>query len=93
MSPFVLSELLSSPKLSKGMEKHLLALPRIEIEEGFFERAGYLRRVAYQKGKGIAIADIYIAQSCIDSGVDLLTLDQDLVMLANLSTLRVVGMH
>ncbi len=73
MTPFVLSELLSSPKLPRKTEKYLLDLPRLEIKRGFFERAGYLRRKVYVAGAGVTIADIYIAQSCIDAKISLLT--------------------
>jgi len=90
MNPFVLSELLSSPKLPKKTEKYLLDLPRIEIELGFFERAGLLRRKIYQEGKGVSIADIYIAQLCIDSEIPLLTADQDLLMISKHSELNIV---
>ncbi|MBI4403489.1 MAG: PIN domain-containing protein [Deltaproteobacteria bacterium] len=90
MNPFVLSELLSSPKLPTKTEKYLLALPRMEIDSSFFERAGILRRRIYEKGKGVAIADIYIAQACIDSRIPLLTVDQDLLMISEYSDLDVV---
>jgi len=91
MSPFVLSELLSSPKLPKKAERYLLALPRLETDPTFFERAGLLRRKIYQKGNGVAMADIFIAQSCIDAEIPLLTLDQDLLMIAKHANLIVVG--
>lgn len=89
MNPFVLSELLSSPKLPKKTEKYLLALPRIEIGTEFFERAGFLRRQIYAKGKGVSIADIYIAQACIDAEISLLTIDQDLLMISEQSDLKI----
>lgn len=87
MNPFVLSELLSSPRLPKKTEKYLLDLPRLEVDPGFFERAGFLRRKIYQAGKGVSIADIYIAQSCIDAQIPLLTTDQDLLMISKHSDL------
>lgn len=91
MNPFVLSELLSSPKLPKKTEKYLLVLPRLEIDPVFFERAGLLRRAVYEKGYGVSMADIFIAQSCIDSRVALLTSDQDLHAIAKCSDLEVIG--
>jgi predicted nucleic acid-binding protein len=33
MNPFVLAELLSSPKLPEKIEKYLLAIPLIEIDQ------------------------------------------------------------
>ncbi len=90
MNPFVLSELISSPKLPGKIEKNLLSLPQIEIQDGFFERAGHLRRKIYTHGKGVPMADVFIAQSCIDSNVSLLTDDQDLEMISKHSSLSIV---
>lgn len=90
MNPFVLSELLSSPKLPLKTEKYLVDLPRIEIETGFFLRAGLLRRKIYQVGRGVSISDIYIAQSCIDVQTPLLSTDQDLVLISKFSELKVI---
>lgn len=91
MNPFVLSELLSSPKLPQKTEKHLLELPRLKLSQGFFERCGLLRRKIYKSGKGISIAGIYIAQSCIDAEIPLLTVDQDLKLIARHSVLSLVA--
>lgn len=87
MNPFVLSELLSSPKLPKKLEKYLLDLPRLEIESEFFERAGYLRRKVYEAGHGVSMADIFIAQCCIDAKIALLTADRDFQLLSKYSDL------
>lgn len=90
MNPFVLSELLSSPKLPIKIEKNLSSLPRIEIVDGFFERAGYLRRKIYVRGQGVPIADIFIAQVSIDSKISLLTDDDDLHVISKHSLLDIV---
>jgi predicted nucleic acid-binding protein len=90
MNPFVLAELLSSPKLPPRIEKYLLDIPRIEIDRDFFVRAGHLRKNLYKKGKGVSIADIYIAQSCMDAEIPLLSIDQDLLMISELSGLKLV---
>jgi predicted nucleic acid-binding protein len=65
MVPVVLTELLSDPKLPSGVAKTLSEVPLIEIESGFWQRAGMLR------------ANALIAQSCIDQGIPLLTRDRD----------------
>ena len=90
MNPFVLSELLSSPKLPKKTEKYLLALPRIEIGLEFFEKAGLLSRQIQMKGKGVSMADVYIAQACIDAEIPLLTNDKDHTSISEYSELKVV---
>ena len=43
MAPVVLTELLSDPQISSGVAKTLLEIPLIEIESGFWQRAGILR--------------------------------------------------
>ena len=90
MSPFVLSELLSSPKLPKKIETYLTALPRIELSPGFFERSGALRKAVYQKGRGVSMVDVYIAQACIDTRGPLLTEDEDLEVISEYSALKLV---
>jgi hypothetical protein len=41
--PWLLTEILSDPKLPKPVEELLLQLPRLEVLEGYWERAGSLR--------------------------------------------------
>ena len=90
MNPFVLSELLSSPKLPEVIEKNLLDLPRIEMTDGFFERAGLLRRKVYAQGKGVPMADIFIAQLAIDAKIPILSDDKDLQQISKCSELEVI---
>ena len=40
MAPVVLTELLSDPKLDAGVGRTLAGLPLMEIQDGFWERAG-----------------------------------------------------
>lgn len=93
MNPFVLSELLSSPRLTKKIEKYLSSLDRLDIDRDFFYRAGLLRRTIYLQGKGVPIADIYIAQACIDATIPLLSIDQDIIMISEHSDLELVQFH
>jgi len=77
MAPAVLSELLSDPKLPANIEKILLGLPLIEVEEGYWQRVGVLRAKLLGKKKRARLGDALIAQSCIDRGVALVTRDRD----------------
>ena len=77
MAPAVLSELLSDPKLPANIEKILLGLPLIEIEEGYWQRAGALSAKLLGKKRRARLGDALIAQSCIDRGVALVTRDRD----------------
>jgi predicted nucleic acid-binding protein len=77
MAPAVLAELLSEPKLSPEVSRNLLELPLIEIEPGYWQRAGELRAKVLGKRRKARLGDALIAQSCIDRGIPLITRDRD----------------
>ena len=77
LPPAVLSELLSDPKLPANIEKILLGLPLIEIEEGYWQRVGTLRAKLLAKKRRARLGDALIAQSCLDRGIVLVTRDRD----------------
>lgn len=77
MAPVVLTELLSDPKLLPAAAKMLTQLPLIEIEPGYWERAGALRAKLLAEKRRARLGDTLIAQSCIDRGASLLTRDRD----------------
>jgi hypothetical protein len=77
MAPVVLTELLSDPKLSSDVAKTLSDVPLIEVEAGYWQRAGLLRAKVLAKRRKARLGDALIAQSCIDRGVPLLTRDRD----------------
>jgi len=77
MVPVVLTEVLSDPKLSEGVANSLSALPLIEIQAGFWHRAGGLRAKVLRKARKARLGDALIAQTCIDRGIPLLTRDRD----------------
>ncbi len=77
MPPVVLTEVLSDPKLPSGVAQTLSQLPLIEIEPGYWQRAGVLRSQVLAKRRKARLGDALIAQSCIDRGIPLLTRDRD----------------
>ena len=77
MVPVVLTELLSDPKLPASLANTLADVPMIEIEAGFWQRAGALRAKALSKRRKARLGDALIAQSCIDRDIPLLTRDRD----------------
>jgi predicted nucleic acid-binding protein len=77
MVPVVLTELVSDPKLSKGVAVVLTGLPLLDLRFGYWQRAGELRASILAKGRKARLGDALIAQSCIDSAVPLLTRDRD----------------
>jgi predicted nucleic acid-binding protein len=77
MAPVVLTELLSDPKITTEVAETLTQLPLIEVQAGYWQRAGALREQALAKRRKARLGDALIAQSCIDRGVPLLTRDRD----------------
>ena len=77
MIPIVLAELFSDPKMSNDVEQHLSRIPLLQIEEGYWLRAGRCRAALLAKGRRARMADALIAQICIDAGILLVTRDRD----------------
>jgi predicted nucleic acid-binding protein len=77
MVPIVLTELLSDPNLPRSVADTLSDVPMIEIEAGFWQRAGGLRAKVLAKRRKARLGDALIAQTCIDRGVALITRVRD----------------
>jgi predicted nucleic acid-binding protein len=77
MLPVVLTELLSDPKLPSDVVATLAEVPLVEIESGYWQRAGLLRAKVLAKRRKARLGDALIAQNCIDRGISLLTRDRD----------------
>jgi predicted nucleic acid-binding protein len=92
MAPIVLTELLSDPKLPSVLAKTLSEVPLIEIEPGFWQRAGMLRAKVSAKRppRRARLGDALIAQCCIDRGIPLLTRDRDFRAFAEAAGLDLV---
>ncbi len=67
----------SGPKLSSGVSQTLSELPLIDVEPGYWQRAGELRAKVLAKRRKARLGDALIAQSCIDRAIPLLTRDHD----------------
>ena len=87
MVPAVLTELLSDPKLPQPVAKSLLEIPLLEIEAGYWQRAGVLRARVQAKRRRARLGDALIAQSCVDAGVRLITRDRDFSSFAHVAGL------
>jgi len=57
MVPVVLAELLSDPKLPSGVTESLSEVPLIEIEVGYWQRAGMLRAKVLAKRRKARLGD------------------------------------
>jgi predicted nucleic acid-binding protein len=88
LPPVVLSELLSDPKLRTDVRAVFLALPLLDIVDGYWERAGLLRARALARGRRARLADTLVTQSCLDHDVELVTRDSDFGYLSRLAGLR-----
>jgi predicted nucleic acid-binding protein len=73
----VLSELLSDPALPRGVRDLLASLPILEVEPGFWARAGMLRASILKQRHKARVADALIAQNCLDQATPLVTRDRD----------------
>jgi predicted nucleic acid-binding protein len=90
MVPLVLAELLSDPKLPSDVAETLSDLPLIEIEPGYWSRAGALRAKVLTKRRKARLADALIAQTCLDRDISLLTRDRDFRAFAEAAALHLV---
>jgi predicted nucleic acid-binding protein len=88
--PVVLTELLSDPQLPSSVAKTLSDVPMIEIEAGFWQRAGALRAKILSKRRKARLGDALIAQCCMDRGVLLLTRDRDFQAFAEAAGLNIM---
>ncbi|MGB6666884.1 MAG: PIN domain-containing protein [Candidatus Acidiferrum sp.] len=90
MLPVVLTELLSDPNLPPAVAASLMDLPLIEVESGFWQRAGALRAKVLAKRRRARLADSLIAQLCLDASLSLITRDRDFRSFAEVSTLQLL---
>ncbi len=77
LPPVVVTEILSAPKAPASLERLILALPILAIAEGYWERAGRLRRRILARGLRAPLADALICQSCLGHDLALVTRDGD----------------
>lgn len=77
MVPVVLTELLSDPDLPSDVAETLLEVPLLELQLGYWHRAGALRARVLAKKRKARLGDALIAQSCLDQKIPLITRDRD----------------
>jgi predicted nucleic acid-binding protein len=73
----VLTELLSRPVLSAESQSIILRVPVLTITAGYWMRAASLRRDTRALGNRANVADVLIAQCCIDLDIPLISYDRD----------------
>jgi hypothetical protein len=77
LPPVVLTELLSDPAITRPVRTLLAGLPILNVEAGYWERAGILRAAVLKQKKKARVADALIAQICLDQSTPLVTRDRD----------------
>ena len=90
LPPVVLTELLSEPTLRPDVRSLLTALPQLNVEAGYWERAGLLRASILKRRFKARVADALIAQSCIDQSTPLVTRDKDFRHFAKIAGLALL---
>jgi predicted nucleic acid-binding protein len=90
MIPAVLTELLSDPLLGSADAETLAAVPVIDLEAGYWQRAGLLRAKVLSMRRKARLGDALIAQTCLDRNIPLLTRDQDFRAFADASQLNLI---
>jgi predicted nucleic acid-binding protein len=90
MVPAVLTELLSDSQIPTSTAESLKELPLIEVETGYWQRAGESRAKVLARGRKARLGDALIAQSCVDHGIPLLTRDHDFRAFAETVGLNIV---
>lgn len=75
--PVVVAELLSDPELPTLFAEKISALRMLELRAGYWVRTGELRANTLREGHKAKLADVLIAQVCVDHDVPLITYDAD----------------
>lgn len=88
LPPVVLTEVTSDPKVDVRVLTLVADLPLLPTPDGYWSRAGDLRRRVLGRGHKARLADTLIAQSCLDHDVALLTSDRDFQRFAKAAGLR-----
>jgi predicted nucleic acid-binding protein len=77
LPPVVVAETLSDPALPPLFEAMIKSLLTLELQRDYWVRSGELRANTLRYGHKAKLADVLIAQSCIDYDVPLITYDAD----------------
>jgi predicted nucleic acid-binding protein len=90
MIPAVFTELFSDAFLPPSVARGLLDIPMIELQAGYWYRAGLLRAKVLSDRRKARLGDALIAQTCLDRNIPLLTRDQDFRAFADASQFNLI---
>ena len=77
LPPVVICETLSDPSIPSALVEDIAALPVLLLLDGYWRRAGELRALLIKRNHKAKLADVLVAQSCIDHNLPLVTFDRD----------------
>ena len=77
LPPVVLCEALSDPSIPSELVADIADLPVLDLLEGYWRRAGQLRALLIKRSHKAKLADVLVAQSCLDHHLPLVTFDRD----------------
>jgi predicted nucleic acid-binding protein len=70
------------------MDYLLQVVPLLELLPDYWMRAGLMRRTLLAAGRKARLADVLIAQACLDADVALITRDTDFAAIATVCGLK-----
>jgi predicted nucleic acid-binding protein len=88
--PVSITELLSAPNLRPEVRLVAETLDMLELQDGYWARAGLLRGRCLAAGRRARLADVLIAQACLDADLPLLTNDTDFEVFQLIGGLKLV---
>jgi predicted nucleic acid-binding protein len=77
LPPIVLTEALSDVNLSEEDRRRTLEIPLMPLFNGYWYRAGNLRRRLFENRLKAPAADCLVAQACLDMGIPLIASDRE----------------
>ena len=90
MIPAVFTELFSDASLPPSVARGLSDVPLIDLEAGYWHRAGLLRAKVLSIRRKARLGDALIAQTCLDRKLPLLTRDKYFAAFSEVSQLNVI---
>ncbi len=88
LAPVTITELLSHTREAPGLDEVISHFGRLELTEGYWERAGFLRAKLRKAGRKAGLGDALVAQACIDHDLPLLARDRDFRAFAEVGGLK-----
>jgi predicted nucleic acid-binding protein len=90
VAPVSITEFLSARHLRPEIRLVAETLDLLELQDGYWARAGLLRGRCLAAGRRARLADVLIAQACLDADLPLLTNDTDFEVFQLIGGLKLI---